>query len=334
MKQLSIIIPVYNVEPYIRTCIESVFRQNLDEDAYEIIIINDGSTDRSMEILSDIISSHNNIIVINQENQGVSVARNIGIEKAQGLYILMLDSDDLLADNNLGKLLNIALESNTDILVADFSIMSNNEIDSYLSDSNKCTIPKIKIKEYTGKDFLDEQYCRNVWRFLYNKEFILKTNIRFIPHITAQDVPFANECFLEAQKCIMVNIPLTIYRWGNPSQTTMYFNIKKAKDLCIVIRAIWELAKRNDLSTETRHKQENIVYAYFYRLISATTFGHIKSLPDQYEVIDYMKQLEPELCFKNGTKQIINTLMYKNMPHILIKTYNLVRRIKKLLKGH
>ena len=67
---LSIIVPVYNVEQYIRTCIESIYKQGLDEDRFEVLIVNDGTKDRSMEVIADIIESHKNIVVINQKNQG------------------------------------------------------------------------------------------------------------------------------------------------------------------------------------------------------------------------------------------------------------------------
>ena len=91
---LSIIVPVYNVEKYIRTCIESIFRQGLDEDCFEVIIVNDGTQDKSMDVIADIIHRHSNIIVIEQESQGVSVARNRGIEMARGEFLIMPDSDD------------------------------------------------------------------------------------------------------------------------------------------------------------------------------------------------------------------------------------------------
>ena len=114
---LSIILPVYNVEKYIRSCIESIFRQGLDEDAFEIIIVNDGTPDKSMEAIADIIAQHDNITVIEQKNQGLSVVRNTGIARARGEYILMPDSDDMLIDNSLPKLLEKAIESQADIIV-------------------------------------------------------------------------------------------------------------------------------------------------------------------------------------------------------------------------
>ena len=81
---LSIIVPVYNVEKYVQPCLESILRQGLDEQRYEIIIVNDGCTDHSMDMIADLIDEHSNISIINQENQSLSVARNNGIAKAKG----------------------------------------------------------------------------------------------------------------------------------------------------------------------------------------------------------------------------------------------------------
>ena len=89
--KFSVVVPVYNVEKYVRPCLESILRQGLDEDCYEVIIVNDGTKDRSMEMIADLIDEHANISVINQENQSLSVARNNGIAKAKGEY-----TDDLL----------------------------------------------------------------------------------------------------------------------------------------------------------------------------------------------------------------------------------------------
>ena len=331
---LSIIVPIYNVEKYVRTCIESIYRQGLEEKKFEVILVNDGTKDHSMEMIADIISQHDNITVINQENQGISVARNNGIAIAKGEYILMLDSDDLLIDNRIGVLLEKALESKVEVVTADYLQMGNKEIEAFLSSPLQNETRSPQINEATGEDFLKEEYCRNIWRSLYRREFLQDNNITFIPGITAQDVPFANECYLKAKKCLKAQWALIIYRWGNPSQTTMYFNTKKAKDLCIVIQRIWSFTKLSNLSAASRQKQEDITYAYFYRLISATTYGHIKSLTDQYKIIDYMRQLEPDLSFQIGMKQRIWTMMYQNTPHALIRTNFFLWKIKKQLQRH
>ena len=330
---LSIIVPIYNVEKYVRTCLESIYRQGLEEKRFEVILVNDGTKDHSMEMIADIISQHDNITVINQENQGPSVARNNGMTKAKGEYIFMIDSDDLLIDNSIGVLLEKALESKVEVMTADYLQMGNKEIEAFLSSLLQSETRSPQIDEATGEDFLKEEYCRNIWRSLYRREFLQDNNITFIPGITAQDVPFANECYLKAKKCLKAQWAFIIYRWGNPSQTTMYFNTKKAKDLCIAIQRIWSFTKLSNLSVASRQKQEDITYAYFYRLISATTYGHIKSLSDQYEIINYMRKLEPDLSFQNGIKQRIMTFMYHNMPHALIRVSIFLENIKKRLRG-
>ena len=329
---LSIIVPVYNVEKYIRTCIESIYKQELDETRFEVIIVNDGTKDKSMERIADIIARHPNIKVINQENQGLSVARNKGMAIAKGEYILMIDSDDLLVDNSVKMLLEKALETQVEIVTADYLQMSNDEIEVFLSGSTLENQKELIFDELTGEDFLKEDYCRNIWRNLYRRKFLQCNNISFIPGITAQDVPFANECYLKAKKCIKVQWPLVIYRWGNPSQTTMYFTLKKAKDLCIAIQKIWSFTKDGNLSTVSRQKQIDIAFAYFYRLISATTYGHIQELSTQFEIIDYMKQLEPKLNFPIGTKQKIWTFLYQNMPHALIRIYHFFYKTRRMAR--
>ena len=126
MKNLSIIVPVYNVERYIRSCFETIFKQGLKSDEYEVIIVNDGTKDRSMEMIEDIIKQHNNISVINQENQGLSVARNNGICAAKGEYIFMPDPDDLLTEKSLDLLLDIAIKTKADLVVSDYVVMTDN----------------------------------------------------------------------------------------------------------------------------------------------------------------------------------------------------------------
>ena len=102
MPKFSIIIPVYNTEKYLKKCLDSVFLQNYDN--YEIIIVNDGSTDNSDKIVKEYMKKHKNIIYILKENGGLSSARNVGVSKAKGDYLLFLDSDDYYCDNFLFQL--------------------------------------------------------------------------------------------------------------------------------------------------------------------------------------------------------------------------------------
>ena len=112
--QISVIIPVYNVEQYLSKCLESIINQTLQD--IEIICINDGSTDNSLQILEEYAQKDSRMIVINQENQGVGVARNKGLEIARGDYIWFVDSDDYVERNGLDYVYEKSKENNADIV--------------------------------------------------------------------------------------------------------------------------------------------------------------------------------------------------------------------------
>lgn len=118
MKKISIIVPVYKVEPYIDKCLQSLLQQDLAPDEYEIICINDGSPDNAPAIISDYAAKYSNILLIDQQNQGVSAARNNGIEKASGEYLFFVDADDSLNPNCLKALYQQASTNKLDLLYA------------------------------------------------------------------------------------------------------------------------------------------------------------------------------------------------------------------------
>lgn len=315
---LSIIVPVYNVEQYVRTCIESIYKQGLDEDRFEVLIVNDGTKDKSMEVIQDIIAQHKNIVVINQENLSLSVARNNGIAAAKGKYILMIDSDDLLIENSLSRLLDLALEEEVDLLVADFLEMDNEIITSSSSYVNQ---NRFEFKRKTGIQLFLEDLNPNqcyVWRTLYKRSFILENNLKFVPGIRYQDVPFTHEAYIKANNCIKTSWLLNIYRKNRPGASTHSFSFKKAKDFCVVIRETWKLRKTKGLPPMVVQKIKDDVYATFSTLFYHTLHT-INNPLDQYEILKILNQEVPDLFFTNGRKQKIETLLFKHMPSLYLK---------------
>lgn len=313
---LSIIIPVYQVERYIRPCIESVFRQGLKDKDFELIIVNDGTKDQSMEMITDIIDQHSNITVINQTNQGLSVARNNGIVRARGEYILMPDSDDMLVTNSLPFLLEKALSSKADIVVADFLRIDDKEMDQYTFDS---IVQKDGTSiEKTGEELflqdLNPHECY-VWRTLFRRDFLLRHHLTFFPGIRCQDVPFTHECYLKARKCLRVSWLLNIYRQHRPFAASSSHDVKKGKEISIAIAKTWELTKLN-LKPELERKLKNDIYASFCYNLWMTT--KLKTMPERYEVVDILREAAPSLSFDDGIKQKLNTFLYHHAPHVLI----------------
>lgn len=305
---LSIIVPVYNVEKYIRACIESIYRQGLDEARFEVIIVNDGTKDKSMEVIADIISQHQNITVINQENQGLSVARNKGIVMAKGEYLLMPDSDDMLIDGSVKPLLEGAFSSKADMIVADFVQMDDEEINNLCQQSfnQQATF---EVSEIAGSDLLTADYCRWYWRSIYRRAFLLENNISFVPGILAQDVPFTNECFLKVKKCLRTIWLLNIYRKGHKSAASHY-SLKRAANTTIAIQKSLELSESLQLAPKTRYKEDEVLYSIFNEHIYAITSGHLKDFAEVSKAISFLKEQIPHITFKHNKKQRMWSLMY------------------------
>ena len=115
MKKISIIIPAYNCEKYIITCLDSIYKQDYDSKNYEVIIIDDGSKDKTNKLIQKYIKDKNNFLLITTENHGVSHARNVGIDNSKSKYIMFVDSDDLLAEGSLEYMDKIMNNDNFDL---------------------------------------------------------------------------------------------------------------------------------------------------------------------------------------------------------------------------
>lgn len=170
---LSIIVPVYNVEKYLKTCINSLLEQKLD--AYEIILVDDGSTDSSGGICDEYAKKHEKIQVIHKKNGGLSSARNTGIENAVGKYIGFVDSDDYIMPEMYKNLIEVAKMCNAQMVMSRYFCFENQ------SDLEKISINlkevKNKIRVYNTEDVLKEFFTRNlpcnIFVFLFHLFFPL-----------------------------------------------------------------------------------------------------------------------------------------------------------------
>ena len=148
--RLSIIIPVYNVEKYISRCLESLCHQSLSQNDYEILIVNDGSTDNSVAIANQYVDKYANFKLIDKENGGVGSARNKGIAEAKGNYIYFIDPDDYLATNLLKILLDYADNYSLEIL----TFSTKKTLESNLTKSYTKHIKNLTLKVSTGIEYI------------------------------------------------------------------------------------------------------------------------------------------------------------------------------------
>ena len=230
---ISVIIPVYNVEEYLRECIESVLNQTFRD--FEIILVDDGSTDSSGDICDEYVEKDERVTVIHQKNGGLSVARNTGLSEANGKYVYFLDSDDYISENALATLLNIAENDSSDIVF--FDAVSFADTDDFTVNQNY--IRKNKYLTDKGYDVFvsltkAKEFHSAVPLLFINKEFLLAANISFIPGILYEDMVFTYQIFCSAGTVSQCSRALYHRRYRKDSIMTSAKS-KKHFDGCVAV---------------------------------------------------------------------------------------------------
>ena len=205
MAEVSVIIPVYNTEPWLEECLKSVCSQTLQN--IEIICINDGSTDNSLRVLQRYAEHDDRIIIINQENRGVSHARNTGINRAGGKYIYFLDSDDYIEYDALKFLVCEMQAKNLEILFFNTNILAEKNADDKRVQKNINYYRRIHEypSECRGEELYrlfweNKEYVVSVCTFLTDRNFLIRHSLEFPEGIIHEDELFIFECLLSASR--------------------------------------------------------------------------------------------------------------------------------------
>lgn len=252
MEKVSIIVPIYNIERYLKECIESILNQTYDN--IELILIDDGSTDKSGEIC-DFYLNNDKVIVVHKENQGVSAARNDGIKKASGKYLLFVDSDDYLNKEMVETL--ISKNQNYDCTICGFV-----EKFLYKEIEKKATTEE---KTYNSQGII-EQIIKNgniggyIFNKLFKKDILQKNNIYFNENIhMCEDMLFVTEYLLKCQKIKIIPNLLYYYRMRKSSavwnKNNKYFTIFDS------YKTILELLEYNDIDKDVLYYK--IIFSYY-----------------------------------------------------------------------
>lgn len=240
---ISVIVPVYNTEKYLEDCLISLVEQTIP--FYEIILVNDGSSDNSCEICEKYSEQYNNILLINQKNQGLSMARNNGMKVARGQYITFVDSDDFVSGKMNEFLINKLSFEPLDVLF--YSADIKNEVDRDLNTNfyirNKALCGQIM----SGIAFFclcyPKNYMVSACCAVYRNAFLKENDIYFPIGIYYEDNPFFVNTVLHADKVICVSEKLYIRRYRENSIMVSGINLKKCEDLLTVQVLQWGYLK-------------------------------------------------------------------------------------------
>ena len=226
--KVSVIIPVYNTAPYLRESIGSIVNQSLHD--IEILIVNDGSTDNSAEIIRELANEDERIQVFEQENQGQSVARNVGLKYASGEYIYFMDSDDLLSLDALEKLYNRCLARQLDVLFFDADILYEDGQQTLSWDYHRTERYGEEIV-YQGTLLLDDMlehytFRATPWLYMVSRDFLTQQRLLFYPDIIHEDELFTMLLFMQSHRISCLKESLVKHRVRANSTMTKKFSIR------------------------------------------------------------------------------------------------------------
>ncbi len=324
---LSVIVPVYNVEKYLKRCLESILVQSWND--YEIILVDDGSTDSSAQICDLYAEKYEMIRVIHKENKGLSDTRNRGIEEASGEYVYFPDSDDWLEPNTFSELSDVIEELTYDI------ISFNREF--VTSEEDKLISAKSRIQKLSGKQALLEMLNQgDVTGFandkIYRKKLFLDNDIEFPVGKYYEDLGTNYKLFLKATKVYVTNQKYYHYLITNPDSITQSWNEQKLQDMFGFYREIYY----SPLIREKFEELEIEILQAFYinGLIHILSSLYKSNISAQYSDIE--KHIKQEIVKNSlGVTKLLNQpnkikyLLYKlGLLKILFKTQSKLLRYR------
>lgn len=253
--KISVIIPIYNMEKYLGECLDTVIEQTLKE--IEIICVNDGSTDKSEEIILEYAKKDSRIVLISKENEGVGKARNDGINAAKGKYVAFMDPDDWYPNKGtLKAMYDKAEEFGVMICGGSFSEQVGDKLVTDFTGVKS----KYKFKTDGTLKYSDYQFDYGYHRFIYNLDFLKKNNIVFPEYIRFQDPPFFIKAMIKAQ--IFYAMRRITYRYRVGTQKIVWTD-KKLLHLLYGLRDGIRMSGENDLLVLHKTMLERIGKNYF-----------------------------------------------------------------------
>lgn len=306
--EVSILVPIYNTEKYLRQCLESVRQQTFSD--FEVLCINDGSTDSSKEIIEEYVAQDSRFVLIDKENTGYGKSMNLGIKKASGKYMMILESDDYYLPTMVEKLYAVMESQNVDIAKADFYQIKN---DDTLEQFHNFT------ELVTNQPFCPREAIRifrihpSIWTSMYRKQFLIDKDIWFseTPGASYQDISFSFKALINAKQIVCLEEALMCYRVSNLDSSIN--NPKKIWCVCDEIKEIEQYVTAHFKSEESiiwllidwiRYRNylwnyEKLPYVYKYAFLIKMN-QEFQKVSD--EILELDLWLPAEQCFFKSIK--------------------------------
>lgn len=341
---VSIIVPVYNVENHIHKCLNSLLHQTYNN--YEILLVNDGSTDKSGIICDDYQRSFSNIKVFHLDNNGVSSARNFGIEQCDGEFIQFVDSDDFVTENYIKNMIDY-IKPNTDIVIGGINVYTKNQMKYSLISQLKTNKSGNYYKNNLGDVFdnlLDNAYINYCYGKLYRKSVLIKNKIRFKENMSlGEDTIFVLDVLRVSENIYICESAHYNYLIHGYSSLTYKYRQDKFNILNDLIKVIHSFCIQENYISE---RVESSLDKRFVELVKFCLDEHLRP-KSNYKITDRLERItgilnHPDLreffakekpIFKQYPKLIINGIKSRNamiyvFNYFLIILFRKLRRVK------
>lgn len=305
---VSVVIPVYNVEQYLEECIDKVLMQTYKK--LEIILVDDGSQDSSPQICDKYARVNSNVFVIHQSNGGVSHARNQGLHRASGEYIVFLDSDDYWDDAFAIEKLIKEIKNNEDVILFGYK--------KRIESSGRILAPKTSINkiEFSAMDNIDERLnyliekgilCSSACNKLVRKEFLVEHNMLFREGVTSEDIEWTAKLMMYCESITCSEEAFYVYRQRKKSITSS-MSIQNIEILAENIKICIEMGVKELSEDSLRY---NVYMAYMaYQYATLLLCVHNVKSKKGYELIKHMKTYKNVLNYSKNRKVIFLKMLY------------------------
>ncbi|WP_264522049.1 glycosyltransferase family 2 protein [Flavobacterium sp. N1994] len=332
-KKISIIIPAYKVEGYIEKCIRSLADQDLSTEEYEIIVTNDGSPDRCREIVEELQKEYSNLILINQENQGVSMARNNAIAIAQGEYILPIDPDDYVVPNVLKSVYENAKSRNLDVLYLAYEIfdLEGNSVWETDYESKNDTIFD-GVEGYFAPRSVEMKDPDRSWAVLYRLEMLNQNGINYPKNVPfLEDGLFLGKVFTVAKRVGFLSAKFyqRATRMGSATNSKLLFSKKAIDGFLLAVNDLMYFSKTIPNQSKERGLINHVTAKFVFLPLSSCLKSN--NFKDFFKIINALKKLglkKLDLYGCSGVYLRYGIAYNKSIAHFMAVYYSRLFKVK------
>ncbi len=322
--KLSIVIPVYNVDQYLEQCLNSVINQDISKRDYEIIIVNDGSSDDSLTIAENYAFKYDNIKILSQSNKGLSFARNIGLDTAKGDYIWFVDSDDYIKDNCLSEIIKSLYANDLDGLrIQSYNVVNGDVIPKYQS---------VLDGVVSGNECLKNRktFRQVVWLTIYNRLFLLNNELKFHVGQYHEDNEFSIKAYYYMKR-LAFSEQFLYYHRKTPGSIMQSPSLKRSIDSLEISSSLQRFVKE-----EVDCDMIPVINTYISFLIN-NSMDNALSL-ETFEQREVVKKLKDDISildvFRNSSLSMLKMegCLLKLFPSSCLSSYKLFKMVIQILR--